>query len=496
MSTQNRPAPDAGEHFTAKPVNPDPVNPEPVSNAPETRGGVGKFAPSAVWRGELRGTFHLAWPMVATQVGTTAMSITDAVMMGWLGPRELAAGSLAANLMFPCLFVAMGVISAVSAMAAQELAARNPRGVRRTVRQGFWVAVVMILPIWTFLWFGPDLLTAMGQDPRNAALAGDYLSFAMWSLLPAMWFLVLRNFAAALSRPRAALWINCFGVVVNGIGNYAFMFGEFGMPRLELVGVGLSSLILQIFMLACMVVLMLRDRQFRRFAIFGRWWRSDWQRFRDILWVGLPIGMTILAEAGLFAATTHLMGLVGTAELAGHAIALQCVGLSFMVPMGVAQAATVRVGYAVGKRDWEAIGRAGSAAYVIGLGFMVLASFAMLLGGEMITALFLDVSQEDAAIAAGHAVGFLVIAAFFQLADGAQVLALGCLRGLKDTRVPMILAIVGYWGVGLPVAVALTFWLGFGGAGLWIGLAMGLGVTAAALSVRFFWRDWFVGYRA
>lgn len=205
--------------------------------------------------------------------------------------------------------------------------------------------------------------------------------------------------------------------------------------------------------------------------------------------------MTILAEAGLFAATTHLMGLVGTAELAGHAIALQCVGLSFMVPMGVAQAATVRVGYAVGKRDWAAIGRAGSAAYLIGLGFMVVASFAMLLGGEVITALFLDVSQEDAAIAAGHAVGFLVIAAFFQLADGGQVLALGCLRGLKDTRVPMIIAVAGYWGAGLPVAVALTFWLGFGGVGLWIGLAIGLAVTAAALSARFFLRDRFVDYR-
>lgn len=256
MSTSNPSAPDAGDH-----VAPDPATPAPAStHTPEGRRSFSRFTPSLAWRGELKGTFHLAWPMVATQVGTTAMSITDAVMMGWLGPRELAAGSLAANLMFPCLFVAMGVISAVSAMAAQELAARNLRGVRRTVRQGFWVAAALIVPIWAFLWFGPDLLVTTGQDPLNAALADDYLTFGMWSLVPAMWFLVLRNFAAALSRPREALWINCFGVVVNAIGNYALMFGEFGMPRLELVGIGLSSLILHVFMLACMVVLMVRDR--------------------------------------------------------------------------------------------------------------------------------------------------------------------------------------------------------------------------------------------
>jgi len=241
------------------------------------------------------------------------------------------------------------------------------------------------------------------------------------------------------------------------------------------------------FLLIAIVVL--TDRRFRRYRLFGRFWRADWPRFRALWHLGLPIGATLVFEVAVFNAATFLMGLIGAASLAAHSIAIQIASLTFMVPLGLAQAATVRIGRAHGARDAEGIRRAGWTAYIMGVGFMVLMALAMILAPRALVGIFLDLEVPANAPVIELAVSFLAVAALFQVMDGGQAVAAGMLRGLHDTRVPMIYAGLGYWCVGLLLGVVLAFWFGLAGIGLWIGLATGLTVVALLLLGRWLRRE-------
>jgi MATE family multidrug resistance protein len=218
--------------------------------------------------------------------------------------------------------------------------------------------------------------------------------------------------------------------------------------------------------------------------VFGNWWRPEWHRFRELVRTGAPVSATILAEAGLFGGAAFLMGRIGPEQLAGHTIALQLAALAFQVPFGVAQAATIRVGYFYGARDPAAIGRAGWTAIVIGGGFMTVTASLMLFAPRFIIRLYVDPDAAQNALLVGFALRYMVIAAAFQLFDGVQAVSAGALRGLQDTRVPMWMALAGYWVPGLGTAVALGFFTPLQGTGIWIGLAIGLVVVAALLLQR------------
>ena len=262
---------------------------------------------------------------------------------------------------------------------------------------------------------------------------------------------------------------------------YGLIFGRLGMPALGLRGAGIAAAMTNCFLFIGLLGYILVDRQFRRFHILGHVWRADWARFREIFRIGLPIGLTLVMEVGLFAAAGFLIGLIGTAELAAHQIALQCASVTFMVPLGLAQAATVRVGLAAGAGDAPGILRAGVAALVLGGAFMLAMAAIMWGAPAAIAGLFIDAGTAANAAVVDAAVTFLVIAALFQVFDGSQVIGAGALRGLKDTRWPMIFAGVAYWGVGMTLAVGLGFGLGLGGLGIWIGLAAALAVAAALM---------------
>jgi MATE family multidrug resistance protein len=241
-----------------------------------------------------------------------------------------------------------------------------------------------------------------------------------------------------------------------------------------------------VLMLAAYVVVILSDRRLRRYRLFGNWWRSEWTRFFDMLRIGTPISLTILAEAGLFTGAAFLMGRIGEAELAGHTIALQVAALAFQIPFGVAQAATIRVGLAYGARDHRGIAHAGQASLTLGIGFMAFTALLMWLFPHLVLSIYVDVDDAKNAALVGFALQFLVVAAAFQLFDGAQAVAAGVLRGLQDTRTPMIIAICGYWIAGYGTAIYLGFWTPLAGVGVWIGLAVGLVVVSAVLLMR--WR--------
>ncbi len=443
------------------------------------------------WRHELRATYALAWPLVFTNLTMAAIGATDVLMIGRLGAVELASASLGLNLTFIFAVFTFGLVTAVSPMMATAVGRRlhMVRDIRRSFRQGLWVAVTVMLPIWAILWNAEAILLAIGQIPELAALAQEYVRAYMWSVLPFLWLIVARNFLSAIEKPIWSLIVGIGGVIANIIFNYALIFGNFGMPALGLQGAGIASILSNGLMFVAMVIVVQTHRQFRRFHLFGNFWRPDWPRFRQIWVLGLPIALSFGMEGGVFSVAVLLMGLIDTESVAAHAIAIQVASLTFMVPFGLSQAATVRVGIGFGRQDSEMIRRAGWSGFAIGVVFM--AGMAILIWSvpELLIAGFIDLNDPENAAVISLAVGFLYIAAVFQIFDGAQAVGQGMLRGLHDTRVPMLIVAFGYWVVGIGVGIWLAFYEGWRGQGLWAGLATGLGIVAVLMIARWLMRD-------
>ncbi len=428
---------------------------------------------------------QLALPLALTQLVAIAIHITDTVMMGWLGPWALAAGALGMNVYMPLWLFALGIVTAVAALAAQSHGAGDDRGVRRSVRQGLWVAAVVSVPAGLVIWHGGAILTAFRQDPATVAETEAYLRVLVWSFPSSLGLIVLRCFVSALARTRTIMITMVLGFFFNILGNYALMFGHFGFPRLELVGAAITSVLVYSGMFLGLVAYLQWAPDFRRYALLVRFWRADWARFREIFRIGLPIGASIVAETMLFSAAAFLMGLISVDTLAAHAIAMQCVMAAFMLPLGISHAATIRVGLAAGADDGAGIGRAGWVGLGLGLMIMLAVAAVFLSVPYTLIGFFLDLDLAESGPVAAQAATLLAVAALFQVFDGAQVIAQGALRGLRDTRQPMIYAVCGYWGVGFPACALLAFGLGLGGPGIWLGLAIGLALVSALLVRRF-----------
>jgi MATE family multidrug resistance protein len=445
----------------------------------------------AAWAAELRAMLALSWPIILTNVAQNGLLTADVVMTGWLGPQALAAGALGTNLYFAFLIFGIGLMSATSPLIAEELGRNRHavREVRRTVRQGFWSAVTIAVPIVAVAWNGERILLAIDQEPALAAAAGSYIRALLGSLLPFLFYLVLRSFFAALERPGWPLVVGILALPVNVAVAWVLMFGHLGFPALGLVGAGIATTASSSFLFLSLALICTLDRRLRRYALFGRFWRADWPRFRKLWRLGIPIGLTLAFEVTIFNAAALLMGRIGADELAAHAIALQIASFCFMVPFGFGQAVTVRVGRAFGAQDPDGVARAGWIAFCLGVGFMVFSAIVMLGAPRLLISAFLDLGEPRNAPVVAFAASFLVLAAIFQLADGAQAVGSGMLRGLQDTRVPMIYAGFGYWGVGLPLGASLAFLTPLRGIGIWIGLASGLAVVAFLMLWRWMSRD-------
>ena len=432
----------------------------------------------------------LAWPLILSNLTMAAIQATDVVLMGWLGARPLAASALGINLTFAFSLMCLGIVTASSPMMATALGARlrSVHDVRRTFRQSFWMIGTLTIPLWLILWNAEPIILALGQDRGLARDAASFMHGYMWCLLPFLLFQAMRNFLAALERPGWVLAISIAAIFMNALLGYALIFGEFGLPEWGLFGGGIASSIVWTVQALLLALVIVTDRQFRRFHLFGRFWRPDWPRYRHLWRIGLPIGLAMAFEGGVFSAAAYLMGLIDAESVAAHAVALQIAALSFMVPWGLSQAATVRVGRFLGERDKAGIARAGWTAWLLGVGFMALMALVIWsIPRELIT-LFLDDTPENARVIA-LGVSFLAIAAIFQVADGAQVVAAGMLRGLHDTRVPMIFTFVGYWAIGIGVGAWLAFRADWQGQGIWSGLAVGLIIVSILMLWRWSRRD-------
>lgn len=452
-----------------------------------TEFAAGAPAPAAtgLWRREIIETIRLALPIAMTQLGQIAMMTSDLALVGRLGGQAVAASALAQIVFFAVFVLGMGLVSAVSPLAAQAFGAREPRMVRRALRVGLWASVILGVPMTAVLFQGEPILLALGQDPANTQLAGQYLAGLSLCLIPGWWFIALRGFMGAVNRPEPALWITLVAVPVNALLAYALIFGAFGLPRLELFGAGLATTLVHVGMCVACVWVAYRQRPFRKYRVLGRFWRADWPLMAQLVIIGLPISGSFLLEYGLFASAAIMVGWIGTVELAAHQIALQTAAIVFMVPFGISMAATVRVGHAVGRVDADGSRRAGFAAIGLGAGFMVAMVVLIIASRDLIPWIFLSADDASGDATARLVAALLMIGATFFIADGTQTVAAGALRGLNDTRVPMLFAAASFWVVGFTSCYTLAFYAGHGVTGIWTGFTIGLVLYAGLLVWRF-----------
>jgi MATE family multidrug resistance protein len=429
----------------------------------------------------------LGAPLAVAQAVQFLINATEVVLIGRLGPQSLAGIALGHSVHFTVVMFCLGVTVTVSPLVARALGHGDARlKAAPILHQGLWVATLLGVPGTILTWHGGLLLTAFGQSPDVVALASEYLRPLSLSMVPSLWFVAFRAFVAAHSKPRPVLLVTIAGLIFNAVISTVMIFGHLGVPALGLVGAGIGITATNTFMCLGLALYLLRAPAFRAYRLFHNMLQPNWPIFREIWKVGIPIGGATMLEVAYFNVCLQLMGRIGTDELAAHQVALQLAAISFMVPLGFGQAATVRVGFNAGAGDRAAAARAGWMALILGLIGVSIAALLFLALPRQLIGLFMPLDNPANARAIGFAVTFLMVVAAFQLVDETQTIMLGALRGLKDTRVPMVLAAFGYWVVGLSV----TWWLGFhtplGGVGIWIGSAFGLLAAALLLTLRFY----------
>jgi len=435
----------------------------------------------------LRATLNLGLPLIGSMIAQALIGLTDTIMVGWYGVAELAAVALGSSYFHTILILGMGFGLAVMPMVAAADANGDATQVRRVTRMGLWIGILFSAVIMPVFWFSAPILLALGQTDQIAADAQAYLRIAGWGILPAVLITVLRSHLSALEHARVVLYATLAGAGLNAGLNWVLIFGNIGAPELGLRGAAFASLGTHGLIYLLLALYAARQRELQSYTLFARFWRPDWEAFGQVFRLGWPIALTLLAESGLFMATMLMMGWLTTADLASHGIAIQIASMTFMVHIGLSQAATVRAGQAWGRSDVANLRLAGQAALIWSAAMVALTVIAFLALPELLVGLFLDPDDPARPQIIAIGTGLLAVAALFQLADAAQVMALGLLRGTQDTRVPMIYAVIAYWLVGIPCAYLFGFPLGLGGPGIWLGLVVGLALAGTAMMLRF-WR--------
>lgn len=440
---------------------------------------------TAALRHHIARTLVLGLPLVGSQVAQILIGVTDTLMLGRYSVEALAAGTIGTSYFFTLFVLGSGFAIAVMPMAAEALGRSDEGRVRRVTRMGLWLSFLTGIVLLPAMWWSEPILRQLGQAPGVAADAQGYLRIAGLGMVPWLLVATLRSHLSALERTRIVLMATLLAAPANATLNWFLIFGNAGFPELGLRGAAIASVAVQILTLVVLMGYATRGEGMRRFDLLRNIHRPEWPAFGAIFRLGWPIGLTHVAEASLFSATALMMGWLGTIALAAHGIAIQIAALTFMVHLGLSSAATVRVGQAWGQGDVPALRLAALAATILSAVAVVIAVALYFGAGPWLIGLFLDRSAPDAPAILALGVHLLALAALFQLVDAGQVMALGMLRGIQDTRRPMIYAIVAYWTLGIPSSYGLGFVLGWGPTGVWLGLVVGLAAAMAALFARF-----------
>ena len=416
-----------------------------------------------------------------------AIHITDSIMLGWYDVKALAASTIAGTAFFVVFIVGAGFGQAVTPMVAEAAEEDDEVRVRRVTRMGMWLSIIYGAVVMIPFFWSEQILIAIGQDPEVAGLAHLYLQIVVFQMIPTLLVMTMKSFLAALEHTAVILWGTVATALANVAINYALIFGNWGFPELGIRGAAIASLTVSI--VTVVILLGYALIKLPQYRLLQNVWRSDSEIMAQVYRLGWPIGLTSLAEGGLFSASAVMMGWIGTLPLAAHGIAIQLASLTFMFHIGLSQAATVRAGRALGRHDEEGLRRGGIAAIGLSLAFAFITVVIFLAIPELLISGFIAPGEpaRDTLMAVG--VGLLAMAALFQVVDAVQVMALGLLRGVQDTAVPMVMATFSYWVVGLPVSYWLAFELGMGPNGLWLGLVVGLTVASVLLMWRFWGRS-------
>lgn len=407
-------------------------------------------------------------------------------MVGRLGPAALAGVSLGSTLFFSAMIFCMGILLAVGPMVSQAFGADDEQSIGRSVRQGLWMTVVLSIVAFTFVQNGEHALRLLGQSEVNIEAAGSYLFAISWGIPSFLGFITLRAFMEAVSRPRIVTVVAIVGVFLNIFLNYILMFGKLGFPAMGLVGTGWASSCVFTFNFLILLVVVAKQKAFKQYHIFSKLGRPDPAYFKDLFRIGWPIGSSMGVEMSLFMFTVFMMGWLGTTELAAHQVAIQCASFTFMVPLGIGMASSVRVGQAIGNKDINGAAIAGFTGIGFSVIFMMVAALFFWVTPRLIISLYLDLELPANFEVVEMAAGLLMLAAIFQVFDGIQVSVMGALRGMKDTKQPMFICLFAYWGVGLTSGYLLAFHFGYGEKGLWWGLVVGLAAASVLLTRRFY----------
>ena len=440
---------------------------------------------------QIRALLGLGLPLVGSAVAGFAIHMTDVIMLGWYDVVALAGATIATSFFFNLFILGAGFGNAVSPMVASAIAGGDETRARRVTRMAFWLSVIFSALSVPAMWWSERVFLWIGQDPTVAALGQDYLRIAVWGMLPALGANLMRNYLGAQGLTAIQLWVTLGGLVVNAVVNYALIFGNLGAPEMGIQGAAVASVVTQ----TATLVILAWYAQWRLPAaeLFARIWRSDNEAMGQVFRLGLPIGLTSIAEGSLFTGSAIMVGWIGPVELAAHGIALQLAGLTFMIHLGLAQAATIRAGGAHGRRSEPELREVARAAILVSLsvGLVVVAGFAFF--PEALVSAFIDPDEPQKARLLEVGVTLILMAALFQLVDAGQVIGLSLLRGVQDTNVPMWLATISYIFIGLPSSYVMGFVLGWGPAGIWGGLVVGLAAAAALMMWRFWGRSVRIG---
>lgn len=435
-----------------------------------------------------RAIMALGLPLIGSHLAGMMLHVTDTVLMGRYGVAELAAVTLAGSCFFIVFILGSGFAQALMPLVAVAVGKGDETEVRRDTRMALWLSLGFGLVSYPVFWTSGSWLLAMGQEPQVAQLAQDFLRIAGPGMVPALLVMALKSYLSALGRTQVVLWVTLGGVLVNLALGWMLIFGNWGAPELGVRGAALATLLVQWVTFAIMAVYAHFQPALRRFGLFNRFWRIDGAALGRVFRLGWPIGITGLAESGLFAGASLMMGWVSTEALAAHGIAMQVAALAFMVHLGLSNAATVLAGRASGAGDVRGLRQIAFAAIGLSLVLCAIGIVIFISAPVAIIALFLDTTKPESPQILALGTRLLVLAALFQLGDAMQVMALGLLRAIRDTRVPMWAAAFSYWGVGIPASAILGFYFDLGAEGIWLGLCIGLLFASTSLMARFWMR--------
>jgi len=431
--------------------------------------------------GEAKRTLHLAFPIILGEVAQMMLGIIDTAMVGAVGYKQLAAAALVMSVInIPYVF-GIGITISVSQMVSMAHGRRDGKLVSHYLFNGFWLCAISALVISLAIELSKNILFHLGQDAEVARLALPYLQIMGWSVIPMLLFLSLKQFTDGLEFTKTAMILSLSALPLNAFLNWLFIYGNWGFPRMELMGAGLGTLITRIFIFVVLALIILYHRIFKRYiAVRSKVWKLKRQTIKELLHIGIPSSFQITMEAGAFAISGILIGTIGAVEQAAHQIALSLASLTFMVSMGLSQAGSIRVSNAFGRNDKVAIRQIGTSTIFMALIYGSFCALIFILFRRQLPFIFND--DHEVVLMAAY---LLLFAALFQISDSTQAVSAGLLRGIKDVKIPTVFVLIAYWAIGIPVGCLLAFYFKMGAAGIWTGFIAGLTFSALFLSFRF-----------